>query len=39
VTSLNEAITSDDLDKIKEATQKLQESSMEIGKSMYSQTS
>ena len=35
ITKLNEAMTSDDLDGITEAKNRLQESSMEIGKSMY----
>jgi len=34
---LNEAITTDDADKIKEAIERLKTSSMEIGKAIYSQ--
>lgn len=37
VTSVNEAMTTEDPDKIKEATEKLRNSSMEIGKAIYSQ--
>lgn len=37
VTSLNEAITTDDADKIREALERLKNSSMEIGKAIYSQ--
>jgi molecular chaperone DnaK len=37
ITSLNEAITSEDTDKIKEALERLKNSSMEIGKAIYSQ--
>jgi molecular chaperone DnaK len=39
ITSLNEAITSEDVDKIKEALERLKNSSMEIGKAIYSQGS
>jgi molecular chaperone DnaK len=38
ITSLNEAITTDDADKIREALERLKNSSMEIGKAIYSQT-
>jgi len=34
---LNEAITTEDVEKIKEALEKLKNSSMEIGKAIYSQ--
>ena len=37
VTSLNEAITTEDVDKIKEALERLKNSQMEIGKSIYAQ--
>jgi molecular chaperone DnaK len=37
ITSLNEAITTDDPNKIKEALERLKNSSMEIGKAIYSQ--
>ena len=37
ITALNEAITSEDTDKIREAVERLKTSSMEIGKSIYSQ--
>lgn len=37
VASLNEAITTEDVDKIKEALERLKNSQMEIGKSIYSQ--
>jgi molecular chaperone DnaK len=37
VTSLNEAITTEDADKIREALERLKNSSMEIGKAIYSQ--
>lgn len=37
VSSLNEAITTEDVDKIKEALERLKNSQMEIGKSIYSQ--
>ena len=36
ITSLNEAITTDDPDKIREALERLKNSSMEIGKTIYS---
>ena len=36
ITSLNEAITTDDPDKIREALERLKNSSMEIGKAIYS---
>lgn len=39
VASLNEAITTEDADKIKEALERLKNSQMEIGKSIYSQSS
>lgn len=39
ITSLNEAITTDNRDNIKEALERLKNSSMEIGKAIYSQTS
>jgi len=35
---LNEAITTEDPEKIREALERLKNSSMEIGKSIYSQT-
>jgi molecular chaperone DnaK (HSP70) len=38
ITGLNEAITTDDAEKIREALEKLKNSSMEIGKAIYSQT-
>jgi len=38
ITSLNEAITTEDTDKIREALERLKNSSMEIGKAIYSQT-
>lgn len=34
---MNEAITTEDVDKIKEAIERLKTSSMEIGKAIYSQ--
>ena len=37
ITSLNEAITTDDADKIREALERLKNSSMEIGKAIYAQ--
>ena len=37
ISSLNEAVTTDDVDKIKEALERLKNSQMEIGKSIYSQ--
>ena len=37
ITSLNEALTSDDLERIREALERLKNSSMEIGRSIYSQ--
>jgi len=39
VASLNEAITTEDADKIKEALERLKNSQMEIGKAIYSQSS
>lgn len=39
ISALNEAMTTDNKDTIKEALERLKNSSMEIGKSMYSQTS
>ena len=39
ITSLNEAITTEDAEKIREALERLKNSSMEIGKAIYSQTS
>ena len=39
ITSLNEAITTDDAEKVREALERLKNSSMEIGKSIYSQSS
>ena len=39
ITALNEAITTDNRDNIKEALERLKNSSMEIGKAIYSQTS
>jgi molecular chaperone DnaK len=39
ITSLNEAVTTDNKDSIKEALERLKNSSMEIGKSIYSQGS
>uniref|UniRef100_A0A7S3K7N7 HPt domain-containing protein n=1 Tax=Euplotes crassus TaxID=5936 RepID=A0A7S3K7N7_EUPCR len=39
ISSLNEAITTEDADAIKEALERLKNSSMEIGKSIYSQSS
>ena len=36
---MNEAITTEDSDKIREALERLKNSSMEIGKAIYSQTS
>ena len=36
MTGLNEAITTEDIDKIKEALEKLKNSQMEIGKAIYS---
>ena len=38
ISSLNEAIVSEDCDKITEALDRLKNSSMEIGKAIYSQT-
>ena len=38
MTSLSEAITTDDPTKIREALERLKNSSMEIGKSIYSQS-
>ena len=37
ITSLNEALTTDDANKIREALERLKNSSMEIGKAIYSQ--
>ncbi len=37
ITSLNEALTTEDADKIREALERLKNSSMEIGKAIYSQ--
>ena len=39
ITALNEAITTENTDQIKEALERLKNSSMEIGKSIYSQSS
>lgn len=39
ITSLNEAIVSEDIDRISEALDRLKNSSMEIGKAIYSQSS
>ena len=39
ITKLNEAITSENKDSIREALERLKNSSMEIGKSIYSQQS
>ena len=39
ITSLNEALTTEDPEKIKEALERLKNSSMEIGKAIYSQQS
>lgn len=39
ISALNEAMTTDNKDSIKEALERLKNSSMEIGKSIYSQTS
>ena len=36
ITNLNEAMTTEDSDKIREALEKLKEGSMEIGKAIYS---
>ena len=38
ISSLNEAIVSEDADKIQEALERLKNSSMEIGKAIYAQT-
>ena len=38
ITSLNEAMTTEDQDKIREALERLKNSSMEIGKAIYSQS-
>ena len=38
ITSLNEAIVSEDIDRITEALERLKNSSMEIGKAIYSQS-
>lgn len=37
IQSLNEAVTTEDVDKIKEALERLKNSQMEIGKSIYAQ--
>lgn len=37
MTSVNEAVTTEDIDKMKEALERLKNSQMEIGKSIYSQ--
>ena len=39
ITGLNEAMTTEDADKIREALERLKESSMELGKAIYSQQS
>ena len=39
ITAVNEAITTEDADKIREAVERLKTSSMEIGKAIYSQQS
>jgi hypothetical protein len=39
ITSLNEAMTTDDAEKVKEGLERLRTSSMDIGRSIYSQTS
>jgi len=39
ITNLNEAVTTEDAEKIREALERLKNSSMEIGKAIYSQTS
>ena len=36
MTSLSEAVTTDDADKVREALERLKNSSMEIGKAIYS---
>jgi len=38
ITAVEEALTTEDPDKIKEAVEKLKNSGMEIGKSIYSQS-
>jgi molecular chaperone DnaK len=38
ITALNEAITTEEVEKIREALERLKNSSMEIGKAIYSQT-
>lgn len=38
ITSLNEAITTEEVEKIREALERLKNSSMEIGKAIYAQT-
>ena len=38
ITALNEAITTEEVEKIKEALERLKNSSMEIGKAIYAQT-
>lgn len=37
ITAVNEAVTTNDAEKIREALEKLKNSSMEIGKAIYSQ--
>lgn len=37
ITKVNEAVTSEDADQIREAVERLKNSSMEIGKAMFSQ--
>lgn len=39
ISSLNEALTTDDAEKIREGLERLKNSSMEIGKAIYSQQS
>merc|ERR1712100_619756 len=39
ITNLNEAMTTEDADKIREALERLKEGSMELGKAIYSQQS
>ena len=39
ITGVNEAITSEDPEKIREAVERLKNSGMEIGKAIYSQSS
>ena len=38
ISALNEAVVSEDVDKIEEALERLKNSSLEIGKAIYSQT-